>query len=54
MLLFIAFVLALISLVELLLLTCALIAYRGAARSKERADEFEKEVMRLYKSLSEN
>ena len=54
MLLFITFVLALISLVEFLLLTCALIAYRDAARSKKRADEFEKEVMRLYKSLSEN
>lgn len=54
MLLIITFVLALISLVEFLLLTCAFIAYRDAVRSKERADEFEKEVMRLYKSLSEN
>ena len=54
MLLFITFVLALISLVEFLLLTSALIAYRDAARSKKRATEFDKELMRLYKSLSEN
>jgi hypothetical protein len=53
-LLFITFVLALISLVEFLLLTCALIAYRDAARSKKRVTEFDKELMRLYKSLSEN
>ena len=54
MLLFVAFVLALISLVELLLLTCALITYRDAARSKKRVTEFDKELMRLCKSLSEN
>lgn len=54
MLLFVTFVLALVSLVEFLLLTCAIIAYRDAARSKKRVTEFDKEVMRLCKSLSEN
>lgn len=54
MLLAITIVLAIVSLVEFLLLTCALIVYRDAVRNKKRATEFNEDVMRLYKALQKN
>lgn len=52
--LLIALVFVFIFIAEFSLLTCAIMLVRAASRDKKRAEEFDENVIRFCKSISEN